>query len=364
MRRSTRIARARHHASRILRPALALLVVSAVTACAGAVAPTDPPTAAPSVAAPSAAPSAAAPSPTPAAVSGTIRLYTSVQQPTVDAITTALAEVHPGIVLEVFRAPTGEVAARIAAEEREGRIRADVLWLTDPLSIEGYASRGLLREWQPAGAAALDPSYTAASYWGTRVLNMVIVRGADIEPGPLSWTDLADPAYRDAVAIPDPAFAGSAFGALGYFSQDPAFGMDFYRSLKANGAVQVQAPDEVTTGVAEGRFKAGITLDFSARAAVDKGSPVELVWPDEGSVALFGPIGVVAATEAVDVSEAFVEFLLGEAGQAAIAGTGWEPVLPGAGGPVPGGPQLRPDWPALFGQQQALLDEYHSIFGD
>ena len=43
---------------------------------------------------------------------------------------------------------------------------------------------------------------------------------------------------------------------------------------------------------------------------------------------------------------------------------GWEPVLPGAGGPVPGGPQLRPDWPALFGQQQALLDEYQSIFGD
>ncbi len=298
-----------------------------------------------------------------AGVSGTVRLYTTVQQPTVDAVTAALTDVHPGITLETFRAPTGEVSARIAAEEREGRIRADVLWLTDPFSIEGYASRGLLREWQPDGAAALDPAYTAATYWGTRVLNMVIVAGADADPAPPGWASLADEAFRDAVALPNPAFAGSAFGALGYFAGDPSFGLDYYRSLKDNGATQVQTPDEVTTGVAEGRFAAGITLDFSARSAVEKGSPVQLIWPEEGSIALFGPAAVVEATEDAGAAEAFVEFLLSEPGQAAIAGTGWEPVLEGVGGPAPEGEQLMPDWPSVFGRQGELLDEYQAIFG-
>ena len=41
----------------------------------------------------------------------------------------------------------------------------------------GFGARPAL-----GGAAALDPAFVAPSYWGTRVLNMVIVRGADVEP--------------------------------------------------------------------------------------------------------------------------------------------------------------------------------------
>jgi len=366
MRVSTRSTWARHGIYSRLTPFLAPLLAIALVGCSGGGSSggaSPAPASSPQPAATATATDASSAPATTTPVVGTVRLYSTVQQPTVDAITAALTEVHPGLTLETFRAPTGEVAARIAAEEREGLVRADVLWLTDPLSIEGYASRGLLREWVPDGAAALDPAFVAPSYWGTRVLNMVIVRGTDVDGG-TGWKDLLDPALRDAVAVPDPAFAGSAFGALGYFAQDPAFGMDFYRSLRANGTVQLQAPDEVTTAVAEGRFKAGITLDFSARAAEAKGSPVELVWPEEGSIALFGPVAVVATTENVEASEAFVEFLLSEAGQAAIGATGWEPVLPGVGGPEPGGAQLRPDWPAVFGRQQELLAEYATIFGD
>ena len=351
-----------HVATRAGRALLAACLAAAVAGCGASSSSGSPsaPTARPP-GSPGSLPATSAV--TPRSVTGTVRLYTSVQQPTVDAVAAALAAMHPGLSLETFRAPTGEVAARIAAEEREGQIRADVLWLSDPLSVQGYASRDLLRVWQPTGAASLDPAWIAETYWGTRVLNVVMVRGADVSPGPLTWTELADPAYRDAVALPNPAVAGSAFGALGYFALSPDYGMDFYRSLKANGAVTVNAPDEVTAGVAEGRFKAGMTLDFSVRQAVDKGSPVALAWPDDGSIAMFGPIAVVASTADATAAEAFVEFALSEAGQEAIAGTGWEPVRPGVGGPAPEGDQVRPDWEEAYGRQQELLDEYAAIFG-
>ena len=98
-------------------------------------------------------------------------------------------------------------------------------------------------------------------------------------PGPADWKDLLSADYRGAVAIPDPGFAGSAFGALGYFSQAAELRHGVLPGAQGNGAAQVKAPDDVTTGVAEGRFKAGMTLDNSARTAVGKGSPVALVWP-------------------------------------------------------------------------------------
>jgi iron(III) transport system substrate-binding protein len=302
----------------------------------------------------------ATPDPAP---SGTIRLYTSVTQTTVDAILAGYAAAHPDVTVEIFRAPTGELAARIAAELRDGRILGDVLWLTDPLSVQAYAAQDLLRTWEPTEAAGIDQAYRGASYWGTRFLNMVIVRGSDVAGGPMSWSDLATSAYRDAVAIPDPGFAGSAFGALGYFALSSSAGLDFYAALKANGTVQVKTPDEVTAGVAEGRFKVGMTLDNSARTAVAKGSPVVMVWPTDGAIAMYSPIGVVEATVNAPAAESLVEFVLSEAGQIAIAGTGWQPIRSSAGGPPAEGPQVYPDWQGAFGRQEELLDGYRAIFG-
>jgi iron(III) transport system substrate-binding protein len=311
----------------------------------------------------SAAPSESVAANPTAAPTGTITLYTSVQQPVVDPILAAFKVAQPGVTVELFRAPTGELSARMAAELRDGQIQGDILWLTDPLSMQAWASQDVLLAWAPANAAALDEADHTDTFWATRLINMVIVRGTDATPAAADWADLTDPGLKDAVALPDPAFAGSAFGALGYFGLAPEYGMDFYQDLHDNGAVQVKSPDEVTTGVAEGRFKAGITLDSSARAAVTKGSPVELAWPTSGAIAMYGPVAVVARSKNEAAARAFVEFLLSPDGQKVLGEAGQEPILPDSGGPEPGGKQVRPDWPAVFGQQQQLLEQYQAIVG-
>lgn len=298
-----------------------------------------------------------------AAAAGGLTIYTSVTQSTVDAVVAAYGQANPSVSVKVFRAPTAQLAGRIAAELQDGPVKADILWLTDPLSIQAYARQGLLMAWSPAGAAAIAPAYREPTYWGTRFVNMVIVTGAGVGPGPAAWTDLADPAYRHGVALPDPGFAGSAFGALAYLAQQAGYGFDFYRSLRANGAIQVQAPDDVTTGVAEGRFKAGMTLDNSARTAIAKGSPIRLVWPSDGAIAVYSPIGVLATSANAEAARSFVEFVLSDPGQRAIAGTGWQPMLAEAGGPQPGGRQVYPDWARAYGHQADLLAQYRAIFG-
>lgn len=302
------------------------------------------------------------PAPMPA---GTVTLYTTITAATVDAVVAAFQAATPGVTVEVFRAPTGEVAARIAAEQRDGGVRADLFWLTDPLSIQPYEADGLLAAYAPSTAEPLDAGDRTAATLGTRLLNLVLVTAADLTAPPADWADLADPALRDAVALPDPGFAGSAFALLGHFAQDPAYGMAFYQRLRDNGAVVVKSPDEVTTGVAEGRFKAGITLDFSARSAIDKGSPVDLVWPASGAVTMASPIAIVGATDNAVAARSFVDYVLSATGQATIAATGWQPVLPDViGGPPIDGPQVRPDFAAMDGQQAALLADFRAIFGE
>lgn len=294
----------------------------------------------------------------------TVRLYTSVTQETVDAVTALFEETHPGARVELFRAPTGDLNARIAADERSGGIRADVIWGTDPLSMHSYVEQDLLREWPAADLTDVPEEFRTEFFWGTRQLYIVMAAHEGFKPAPESWADLTDPAYRDAVALPDPAFAGSAFAALGYFAQEPGYGLDFYRQLKENGAEQVASIPEVVTGVAEGRYQVGITLDSEVRGAVAAGSPVTLVWPEPGAIALYSPIGATVADDNAEAANQFIRTVLSPEGQRAIAGTGWQPVIPGIEGPEKpaGAQQVSPDWSALFGRQQDLLQEYQTIY--
>lgn len=285
-----------------------------------------------------------------------IRLYTSVTEATVTSVVDAF-EADTGRTVEVFRAPTGELTGRIAAEQRSGGIQADVLWLTDPLSMQQYAAEGLLREWQPEGAGAVASRYKAATFWGTRILSMVIIQNPDLAPL-TSWSDLASPEYAGRIAAPDPGFAGSALAVLAYFTSEPAFGFDYYRELVANGLVVVNAPGEVVTGVAEGRFDAGITLSFSAEAALKKGSPIAIVWPTPGAIAIYSPIAVLDDSDRP--GEELAEFVLSRDAQQLIAATGWQPIRDDVPWDV-GGEQVSVDWGALLDGRDELLAEYQSI---
>ena len=289
-----------------------------------------------------------------------LRLYTTVTQDTVDAVVAAFNDAHPNVDVEVFRAPTGELSARVAAEQREGKVRADVLWLTDPLSMEQYESADMLAAPPEAAVAAVDERFTSDAYVGTRILNMVVVHHEDVAP-PERWEDLARLDADAPVALPDPGFAGSALGALGYFALDGG-GLEFYEQLAAAGALQVQAPDEVTTGVAEGRFSAGMTLDNSARTAIEKGSPVRLVAPAPGAVAIISPIAVVKDADNAGAAGDFVSFVVTQPAQESIAATGWQPVLDSVEWEHDLA-QVFPNWEIIAARQDELLEGYRAIFG-
>ena len=312
---------------------------------------------------PGASPLAPTEAPAASAMDGQVTVYTSVTQDTVDAVLAALAEQRPGLAVEVFRAPTGELDARIASELRSGGVGADVLWVTDPLSLQRYDAEGMLAPLSGETLEAVPGEYRSETFVGTRLLNLVIVAAPDLDPMPVTWADLADPAYAGGVALPDPGFAGSAFAALGYFASADDMGLDFYQRLKDNGAVQVASPVDIVTGVAEGIYQAGISLDKLVRDAADDGAPVELVWPEPGAIVVYSPAAVLGSSDDAAAAQAFVEFLISPEGQTAIASTGWQPVRTDVGWPS-AGPVVTPDWPALFGDQKALMEGYRAIFGD
>ncbi len=291
-------------------------------------------------------------------------LYTCASANVEQAVVAAFEKAHTGAKVNVFRAPTGQLNARVAADVRSGGITADVIWACDPLTMHGYDSQGLLRAWTPPNASDIPSAYRTAHFTGVDLLYMVLVvhKGA---PAPTSWAELAQPAWQGKVALPSPSFAASALGALGYFAATPGYGMDYYKQLKSQGAVQVNAPADTLTGVEQGTYAAGMTLANAAYTDLKKGSPIEVVWPQPGGVAIYAPIGVTTKKNVSPLAEQFADFAASSAGQKVMAEQGTYVTIDGLGGPpIPSGsPIASPDWPALFGTYKSVLADYVAMFG-
>jgi iron(III) transport system substrate-binding protein len=292
-----------------------------------------------------------------------LTLYTCVDDTTIQPVIAGFEKSARGKTVDLFRAPTGELNARVAADARSGGLRADVVWGCDPLTMQAFADQHLVGGWLPPGAQAIPAEFRTDDYVGAHLLYLVAVHRTEV-PAPSTWADLTGPSYK-AVAVPDPSVAASALGALGWFAGQPGYGMDFYRRLHGSGAVQVKTPDDVTTGVAQGVYDAGMTTANSAYAAKKAGSPVDVVWPQPGAVAIYGPIALATHSADSTVAKAFISFVVGEAGQTVVGASGSYPTLPGVTGPtIPAGaPVVSPDWARIGTHKGAFLAEYQQVFG-
>src|SRR3954451_4033444 len=292
-----------------------------------------------------------------------LTLYTCLSDESIQPIITAFRARDDGGQVDLFRAPTGELNARVAADARSGGLKADVIWGCDPLTLQSFVDQDLVGGWTPPDADAIPEQFRTGDYVGAHVLYMVALHRTDV-PAPKSWADLAGADYG-AVAVPDPGVAASALGTLGWFAAEPRYGVGFYDDLKRNGAVQVKTPDDVTTGVAQGLYDAGITTANSAYAAKDAGSPVDVVWPEPGAIAVYGPIAL--ATHSADslVAQDFISFAVSAKGQTVLGTSGSYPTLPGVPGPTSpaGAPTVAPDWGAIGKDKDAILGEYQQVFG-
>jgi hypothetical protein len=76
-----------------------------------------------------------------------ITLYTCVNDTTIQPVIQKFEAAHAGAKVDLFRAPTGQLNARVASDVRSGGLKADVIWACDPLTMQDY----VVRAWLGAG---------------------------------------------------------------------------------------------------------------------------------------------------------------------------------------------------------------------
>ncbi len=173
--------------------------------------------------------------------------------------------------------------------QEQNRPRCDVFWNNEILHTVRLKRLGLLDVYIPPVADSIPANYRSPDglWYGfaarARVLivNTVVLGDVPRDEWPDSIHDLVDPRWKDQAGIARPLFGTTATHAAVLFSHwgdDRA--REFFRQVHANARV-VSGNKQVAQDVARGRLAWGITDTDDAIIEVDKGSPVEIVYPDQ-----------------------------------------------------------------------------------
>ena len=310
-------------------------------------------------------PPVAAPPPT-----GKITIYTSVPQAIMDTIKADFEAKFPEITLDVFRAGTGAVMAKLAAEMEAAAIAADLLWVAEPSSYEELKDQGVLLQFTPAEAVALPAEFRDPDgyYYAGRLINMVVGYNVDVDPKPTGWKSLLDPAYEGRIGMATPVKSGAALATMAALAD--YLGSSFYQDMADNGAVQLASNGAVRDQLATGELMVGIVLDYMIRGAKAQGSPVDYIWPEEGTAMIPSPIAIFNTSQNPEAAQVFVDYTLSQDGQKTLVELGsFIPVRFDVDPPpdTPGMAEIKgisPDWVSVKENTEALKDQFVTIYGE
>lgn len=262
-------------------------------------------------------------------LSGEITIYTSQPEEDIDQLIQKFNEGQPDITVNVFRSGTEEVVSKILAEKEADAIQADVLLVADSVTFESLKEQDMLLSYKSDELDGINEMFIDEdnTYTGTKIISTGIIVNTNEDTSNIkSFGDLVGDAYKDKVIMPSPIYSGAAAYNLGVITRSEELGWDYYEGLKSNGITVDKGNGAVLKAVAAGEKSAGIIVDYMAVRSANEGSPVEFVYPEEGSPVITEPIGILKGTEKEELAQVFVDFVLSEEGQTAASEMGYTPI--------------------------------------
>ena len=228
--------------------------------------------------------------------SGEITVYTALEDEQVSDYLAKFNETYPDITVNVVRESTGIITAKLIAEKDNPQ--ADLVWGTAASSMMVLDDMGALEPYEPEGCERIlpqfksdkeVPTWVGIDAWETAfVVNTEELKKLGMEPEEIkSYEDLLDPRLKGQIVMSNPNSSGTGFLTVSAILQlkgkDSEAGWDYLDQLHENIAQYVHSGSKPAKMAASGECAVGISFGYAGISQRDKGAPVEVIFPEEGS---------------------------------------------------------------------------------
>lgn len=290
-------------------------------------------------------PDSSAPSSTAVPVTGTLSVYSALNESTNAKFFAAFAAAYPGVTVNQLSGSAGALQTQLRAEA--AMPLADVFIggsseFHDPLGAEG-----LLEPYRSAAAESIDPRFKDATGhwtgWYTGVFGIMTNRNQLDNRALPTWDDLLDPVWRQKIVLPDPLKTGGGslfvMTQVFRFERDEARALEYLIALHANIAVYTASSSAALKMVVEGTAVACPNWAHDILTERAKPSAVDLAVPAQTGFEI-GAVSIVRGTQNAPAARALVDWSLSrEAGELNVQVSNRSSVRSDVA-PAPGAPQL------------------------
>jgi iron(III) transport system substrate-binding protein len=221
-----------------------------------------------------------------------LTVYTAIENDQLKPFKEAIEKAVPTVEIAWVRDSTGVVTARFLAEKANPQ--ADLILGLAASSMAAFAQQGLLVGYTPKGADALRPTFRgpgSPSAWTGMDAYVAVICFNTAEaakakaPKPTSWKDLTNPAFKDAIVMPNPASSGTGYLTVAAWLQimGEEAGWKYMDALHQNVGVYTHSGSAPCVQAAKGERMIGIGFDMRGAKEKTAGAPIDLILAKEGA---------------------------------------------------------------------------------
>ncbi len=224
--------------------------------------------------------------------------YTAVDLPVAERIAKAFEAKYPGIALRVERSGGERIFQRIGQEYASNIHAVDVVNSSDAAHFIVWKREGILAPYLPQDVVDHYPAEQRDAdglFASWRVWLCVIGYNSKLvkaDEAPQSFADLLDPKWSGKIVKAHPGYSGTIMTATFQIARD--IGWPYFEKLSRQKVMQVQSSADPPKKLALGeRAIMADGNEYNLIQLKEKGEPVAIVYPREGTPLIIGPSGVM-----------------------------------------------------------------------
>jgi iron(III) transport system substrate-binding protein len=243
--------------------------------------------------------------------------YTSTySSETADALIRTFNEIYSGVRANVIRTTAQVAYQRLSQDIRGSAQNCDVFSSTDIGHLVLLKDDDRLEKFVPENAQYLIEAFRGIDpdgFYHTTGAGTVLINyntaGVTAADAPRKWTDLLDPKWRNKVAVGHPSYSG--YVGTWVVVMRNLYGWEFFEKLEKNRPQIGRSIIDTVTMLNSGERLVGAGSAATTLRLASRGNPLAVSYPEDGTVLMIAPSGIVKGTRNPNAARLFMEFLLG-----------------------------------------------------
>jgi iron(III) transport system substrate-binding protein len=250
---------------------------------------------------------------------GRVVFYTAIDLQVAERIARAFEATY-GVRVQIERTGGERIFQRVAQERANNIFAVDVLDSSDTALFIVWKRQGVLEPYMPSEVAdkwpqaERDPDGHFASVRFTLMpvaYNTTLVKTED---APKSFADLLEPKWSGKMVKAHPGYSGGIVTSTYQVSRD--LGWEFFEKLGKQKVLQVQSATDPPKKLALGERSVMVDgLEYMLHQLKEKGDPVEIVYPREGTPFIPGSAAIAKNAPHPNAARLFYSFLFSREAQ-------------------------------------------------